>query len=122
METLTFQTERSTKLLDITELVRRTVEGKDGRAVILFVPHTTAGIVIQASGRGASRVAADVELAMEQLISEEWNYEHAHEGSQPVGACARRAYGFLSEGPARGRAAWSLRAAGDLLLRVRRAT
>jgi thiamine phosphate synthase YjbQ (UPF0047 family) len=70
VETLTFESERRTQPLDVTAEVRRTVQGQYGAAVLLFVPHTTAGLLIQASGEGARRVAADIELAMEELVHE----------------------------------------------------
>jgi thiamine phosphate synthase YjbQ (UPF0047 family) len=60
-QTLVLHTERSTQLLDITARVRDAVTGEPGRAAVLFVPHTTAGIILQASGEGATAVAADVD-------------------------------------------------------------
>ena len=65
MQTLVLQTERRTQLVDVTARVREALKGETGRAVTLFVPHTTAGIVLQASGAGATAVAADVEAALE---------------------------------------------------------
>jgi secondary thiamine-phosphate synthase enzyme len=44
------------------------------------VPHTTAGIVLQAAGPGASAVAEDLERAFESLVDEGWSWEHVHEG------------------------------------------
>ena len=37
--------------MDVTGLVGEAVAGELGRAVVLYVPHTTAGIVVQADGR-----------------------------------------------------------------------
>jgi secondary thiamine-phosphate synthase enzyme len=91
VETLSFQSERRTQLLDVTELVAQAVEGRAGRAVLLFVPHTTAGIILQARGPGASRVATDVEHAMGQLVSEDWQYEHVREGDRNPWAHVRAA-------------------------------
>jgi secondary thiamine-phosphate synthase enzyme len=82
METLTVETTRRTELVDITEDVERAVRGQTGHAVLVFVPHTTAGLLIQASGAGARRVAGDIEAAMEQLVSEGWDYEHVYEGDR----------------------------------------
>jgi secondary thiamine-phosphate synthase enzyme len=82
MLTLTFETERKTQLLDITAAVREAVARETGRAVILFVPHTTAGIVVQASGASASGVAPDVEAALERLVDEGWSWRHADEGDR----------------------------------------
>jgi secondary thiamine-phosphate synthase enzyme len=47
--------------------------------------------VIQATGGGADRVASDIELAMEQLVDEHWNYQHADEGDQNPWAHVRAA-------------------------------
>jgi secondary thiamine-phosphate synthase enzyme len=88
---LTLQTTRKTQLLDITEQVRGASEGRRGRAAVLFVPHTTAGLVIQASGAGASRVAADIEAALERLVDEGWSYKHIHEGDRNPWAHVRAA-------------------------------
>jgi len=38
---------------------------------VLFVPHTTAGIVLQASGEGADTVAADIEAAIQRIVDED---------------------------------------------------
>ena len=44
---LTVTTERRTQLVDITGQVHDAVEGGgDGSAVLVFVPHTTAGVTI----------------------------------------------------------------------------
>ena len=91
MEILTFRTDRRTQLLDITEQVLGAVERQPGRAVVVFVPHTTAGVVVQASGEGATRVAPDIEAAMERLVDEGWDYEHVHEGDRNPWAHIRAA-------------------------------
>jgi thiamine phosphate synthase YjbQ (UPF0047 family) len=71
------RTERQTQLLDITATVRQALERQSGHAVVLFVPHTTAGIVLQASGEGAAAVAADIEAALQRLVDEGWDWQHA---------------------------------------------
>jgi secondary thiamine-phosphate synthase enzyme len=91
VKVLTIESERRTQLVDVTAQVQRAVNGGPGTAVLLFVPHTTAGLVIQASGSGASRVATDIEHAMEQLVDEGWNYEHVHEGDRNPWAHVRAA-------------------------------
>ena len=77
---LTVQTERRTQLLDVTTQIQELLNGAEGALVTLFVPHTTAGIVVQAAGPGAAKVAGDVELALERLVDETWPWEHVHEG------------------------------------------
>ena len=82
MQTLTVATERRTQLLDVTAEVAAAVDGSAGALVTLFVPHTTAGIVLQAVGPGASAVASDVEAAFERLVDEGWPWDHVHEGDR----------------------------------------
>jgi secondary thiamine-phosphate synthase enzyme len=79
---LTFETERRTQLLDVTDRVAELVAGSDGSLVTLFVPHTTAGVVVQAAGEGASAVAGDVARAFDRLVDEDWSWEHVHEGDR----------------------------------------
>jgi secondary thiamine-phosphate synthase enzyme len=80
--TLTIQTERKTQLVDVTSEVRDLVNGSRGSLLTLFVPHTTAGVVIQASGEGAMAVARDLENAMKRIVDEEWDWQHINEGDQ----------------------------------------
>jgi secondary thiamine-phosphate synthase enzyme len=82
METLEVQTERKTQLVDVTAQVRAAVAGASGRVVTLFVPHTTAGVAVQAAGEGATEVAADIEAAMERLVVEGWPWRHTSEGDR----------------------------------------
>jgi secondary thiamine-phosphate synthase enzyme len=77
---LNVRTERKTQLLDVTERLAALLEGAEGVLATLFVPHTTAGIVLQAAGPGATAVAADLERAFGRLVDEEWSWEHVHEG------------------------------------------
>jgi secondary thiamine-phosphate synthase enzyme len=82
VEILEVHTERKTQLVDVTAQVRAAVAGTSGRLVTLFVPHTTAGIAVQAVGDGAAEVAADVEAAMERLVAEDWPWRHTSEGDR----------------------------------------
>jgi secondary thiamine-phosphate synthase enzyme len=77
---LKVETQRRTQLLDVTERIAALVEGVEGSLVTLFVPHTTAGIVLQAAGEGATAVAGDVEAAFDRIVDESWSWEHVHEG------------------------------------------
>jgi secondary thiamine-phosphate synthase enzyme len=77
---LTVETERRTQLVDVTARVRELVKDATGSLVTLFVPHTTAGIVVQAAGPGAEAVAGDVESALDRLVDESWPWEHVLEG------------------------------------------
>jgi secondary thiamine-phosphate synthase enzyme len=74
---LHLETTRKTELVDVTARVREVVAREDGSAVVLFVPHTTAGIVVQANGGLA--VTRDVETALERIVDEGWEWEHTKE-------------------------------------------
>jgi secondary thiamine-phosphate synthase enzyme len=91
MRTLVVHTDRRTQLVDITARVREALKEDIGRAAVLFVPHTTAGIVLQASGAGASNVAADIEAALERIVDESWNWKHIEEGDRNPWAHVRSA-------------------------------
>jgi secondary thiamine-phosphate synthase enzyme len=82
MQTLTIRTERRTQLVDITTEIRDAVARESGHLATIFVPHTTAGIVVQASGEGARNVAADVEAALERIVDESGPWAHADEGDR----------------------------------------
>jgi secondary thiamine-phosphate synthase enzyme len=82
MRELTFETERRTQLLDITPALRDAVAGETGSLVAVFVPHTTAGLVVQASGEGATKVAADIETAFERFVDEQAAWQHVDEGDR----------------------------------------
>jgi len=76
------QTEQKTQLVDITAKVRKAVSGAAGAVVTVFVPHTTAGVVVQAAGEGATKVAADLESAFERIVDEDWDWQHTAEGDR----------------------------------------
>jgi secondary thiamine-phosphate synthase enzyme len=82
VQTFLLETERRTQLVDDTANVREAVRGQAGSAAVVFVPHTTAGVVVQASGEGASAVAADLERALERLVEESWEWRHTEEGDR----------------------------------------
>jgi secondary thiamine-phosphate synthase enzyme len=79
---LTVTTERKTQLVDVTDRIHAALEGADGALVTLFVPHTTAGVVVQAAGPGATAVASDIETALERLVDESWPWQHVTEGDR----------------------------------------
>jgi secondary thiamine-phosphate synthase enzyme len=91
MRTLVVRTERRTQLVNITAQVREALRGSDGRAAVIFVPHTTAGLVLQATGEGAEAVAADIESAFERIVDEGWSWQHVHEGDANPWAHVRSA-------------------------------
>ena len=91
MHTLAVSTTRRTELVDVTALVREAIAGEPGTLVTVFVPHTTAGVVVQASGEGATHVAADVATALERLVDESGPWRHTEEGDANPWAHVRAA-------------------------------
>jgi secondary thiamine-phosphate synthase enzyme len=71
-----------TELVDITDRVAEATAGARGGLVTIFVPHTTAGVIVQAGGPGATLVAADLEDAFDALVDETKPWRHAEEGDR----------------------------------------
>ncbi len=80
MRELTVTTERRTQLVDISEDVRSAVEGAGGSAVLVYVPHTTAGVTINEHADPA--VARDFEAALERMVGDGWGWQHIEEGEE----------------------------------------
>ena len=80
MHRLSIPTDRHTQLLDITAKVREAVDGTDGSAVLVYVPHTTAGVTI--NEHADPLVARDFESAMQRLVPEDWDWQHIEEGEE----------------------------------------
>ena len=74
MRELTITTERHTQLVDITAQVRDAVRGASGSAVLVYVPHTTAGVTINEDID--PELANDLEQAMEKIVEDGWNWRH----------------------------------------------
>jgi secondary thiamine-phosphate synthase enzyme len=77
---LALQTERRSQLVDITDLVRETVAGERGAAVLVYVPHTTAGVTINEHADPA--VARDFARALEHVVGDDWGWEHVEAGEE----------------------------------------
>lgn len=85
------QTDRRSQLVDITAHVRTALDGLEGAsAVLVFVPHTTAGVTINEHADPA--VARDFEAALERIVSEEWHWEHIEEGEENAPTHIRAAF------------------------------
>ena len=80
MREITVQTERKTQLIDITRQVREALEGASGAAVLVYVPHTTAGVTI--NEHADPMVARDFEMALERIVPEDWGWQHIEEGEE----------------------------------------
>jgi secondary thiamine-phosphate synthase enzyme len=83
MREIRVRTERRSQLVDITRDVRAAVEGSGGAAVVVYVPHTTAGVTINEHADPA--VARDHETALERMVEDGWPWEHVepHEQNAP---------------------------------------
>jgi secondary thiamine-phosphate synthase enzyme len=75
-------TTRRTELVDVTAAVQEALGDGQGRLAIVFVPHTTAGLLVQAHGAGATKVARDVETALERIVDESGVWQHTAEGDR----------------------------------------
>jgi secondary thiamine-phosphate synthase enzyme len=71
---LTFTTERRTQLIEITEDIRSVLNGAGGSAVLVYVPHTTAGVVI--NERIDPELVDDLERAYERVVDDGWEWKH----------------------------------------------
>ena len=80
MRELTVTTERRTQVLDITSAVSEAVTAADGAAVLVYVPHTTAGLTINEHADPA--VGRDFEAALERIVGDEWGWQHIEEGEE----------------------------------------
>jgi secondary thiamine-phosphate synthase enzyme len=86
---LSLRTDRHTQVLDITEQVRAAVEGAEGAAVLVYVPHTTAGVTVNEHADPA--VARDLERALERIVGDGWGWEHIEAGEENAPSHVRAA-------------------------------
>lgn len=77
MRTLSLRTERHSQLVDITHEVRDAVAGAAGSAVLVYVPHTTAGVTI--NEHIDPELLTDVEGALERIVDDGWTWRHDDE-------------------------------------------
>ncbi len=80
MRELKVRTERRSQLVDITREVRDAVVGEAGSAVVVYVPHTTAGVTINEHADPA--VARDHEAALERIVEDGWAWQHTEPGDE----------------------------------------
>jgi secondary thiamine-phosphate synthase enzyme len=60
--------------------VREAVAGESGSAVVVYVPHTTAGVTINEHADPA--VARDLEAALERIVEDSWPWQHVELGEE----------------------------------------
>jgi secondary thiamine-phosphate synthase enzyme len=79
---ISVHTERRTQLVDVTEHVREAVTGRleNAAAVLVYVPHTTAGITI--NEHADPRVRSDLEAALERIVGDDWGWQHVEAGEE----------------------------------------
>ena len=91
MREITVETERKTQVVDITAAVRGALaeEPAGGSAVLVYVPHTTAGVTI--NEHADPNVARDLEMALEQIVDDHWPWKHWEPGDENASSHARTA-------------------------------
>jgi secondary thiamine-phosphate synthase enzyme len=68
-------TERKTQLLDITSGVREALGSEaQGSAALVYVPHTTAGVVI--NEKIDPDLLDDFEMALHGIVDDGWSWKH----------------------------------------------
>ncbi|HEX3290991.1 MAG TPA: secondary thiamine-phosphate synthase enzyme YjbQ [Gaiella sp.] len=90
MQTLSVTTERQSQLVDITRLVREAIDGRRGSAVLVYVPHTTAGVTV--NEHADPMVARDFETALERIVPSDWPWQHVEEGEENAPTHVRAAF------------------------------
>ena len=75
MREIQVTTERKTQLLDITAGVREALGSEaQGSAALVYVPHTTAGVVI--NEKIDPELLDDFEMALEGIVDDGWSWKH----------------------------------------------
>jgi secondary thiamine-phosphate synthase enzyme len=77
---ISVRTERRTQLIDITNDVRAAIDGSEAAAILVYVPHTTAGVTINEHADPA--VARDFEAALERMVGDDWGWKHIEAGEE----------------------------------------
>lgn len=80
MREIRVRTERRSQLVEITRQVREAAAGEPGSAVLVYVPHTTAGVTINEHADPA--VARDLEAALERIVDDGWPWQHVEPGEE----------------------------------------
>jgi secondary thiamine-phosphate synthase enzyme len=74
MEEIRIRTERRSHVVEVTRRVRDVVGGGGGSAVLVYVPHTTAGVTINEYVDPA--LVTDIEEALEKVVGDDWSWRH----------------------------------------------
>ncbi|MBV9282011.1 MAG: YjbQ family protein [Chloroflexi bacterium] len=81
MKQLTVRSNHRQELIDITSQVGDAIRGWDCSAVAVFVPHTTAGVLV--NEHADPDVARDILAALDRMVPADGSYRHA-EGNSPA--------------------------------------
>ncbi len=74
MQELSFRPRATPSSIDITGAVADAVAGAAGGAVLVYVPHTTAGVTI--NEKIDPVLVADLERAFERVVGDDWGWRH----------------------------------------------
>ena len=80
MREIRLRTARRSHVVDISAEVREALGDEGGSAVLVYVPHTTAGVTINEHADPA--VARDFEAALERMVEDGWPWEHIEPGEE----------------------------------------
>lgn len=90
MHEVSVKTERKTQVVDITTSVREALGEKVvGAAVLVYVPHTTAGVTI--NEHADPNVARDLEMSLERIVEDGWPFKHWEPGDENASSHIRTA-------------------------------
>ena len=87
MNEIRLRTERRIQLVDVTRDVVDAIAGASGSAILVHVPHTTAGVTINEHADPA--VARDFESALERIVDDGWSWQHHEPGEDNAPAHVR---------------------------------
>jgi secondary thiamine-phosphate synthase enzyme len=74
MREIRLRTARRSHVVDITAEVRGAIDGASGSAVLVYVPHTTAGVTI--NEHVDPELVTDLEDALGRIVGDEWPWRH----------------------------------------------
>ena len=89
MHEIRVRTARRSHVVDISGEVRAAIAGAEGSAVLVYVPHTTAGVTINEHADPA--VARDLETALERMVEDGWPWEQVEPGEESAPTHVRAA-------------------------------
>lgn len=87
MKEIRLRTARRSHVLDVTAEVRDAIAGAPGAAVLVYVPHTTAGVTINEFAD--PELATDLEAALERVVGDEWPWRHEDQDGPNASSHAR---------------------------------